>query len=196
MNLKVTQQSVFWLISGKKPQTLCTSYSFCFNRGAGGEGSLSQLPSDETQGTTWTSCHLNACTQAWVDSADPTQRKPQDWQKSPQHNTNKLKNEAREMCFDTFVQISKCSSRVLKWHPQWQTLLMAYPICGEKEGQIWRFIPKNLDLHWRVSVMTTQTKTFFYFFYWAGMSRGKLALTLHSPYLKNKVTCGIMSYVW
>lgn len=46
------------------------------------------------------------------------------------------KMEGEKYVFDTFVQVGKCSSRVLKWHPQWQALLMTYPICEETGGQI------------------------------------------------------------
>lgn len=35
---------------------------------------------------------------------------------------------------DTFVKVGNCCSRVLKWHPQWQALLMAYSVC-ERGGK-------------------------------------------------------------
>lgn len=35
----------------------------------------------------------------------------------------------------TFVEVGNCCSSVLKWHPQWQGLLMAYSIC-ERERKI------------------------------------------------------------
>lgn len=102
-------------------------------------------------------------TQARVESADPTQRKPQDWQKNLLSTIQINWKMEREMCFDTFVQISKCSSRVLKWHPQRQTLLMAYPICGKKKGQIRWFLPKKQTYNYNKShsMMTTETKKLF-----------------------------------
>ncbi len=50
------------------------------------------------------------------------------------HHAQKHKSGERRLVLDTFVEVGNCCSRVLKWHPQWQALLMAYSVCGRRRG--------------------------------------------------------------
>lgn len=124
----------------KKQKTLCTFYSFCFNTGSRSPQVRCKVQPGQAailMHQTTSCTHFHTWSQFEVANSPILQMHVFGlWKKAAWctqfNNSNKLKNGKREMCFDTFVQISKCSSRVLKWHPQWQTLLMAYPICGEK----------------------------------------------------------------
>lgn len=88
------------------------------------------------------------------------------------------KMEREKSSFDTFVEVGKCSSGVLKWHPQWQTLLMAYPICGERGGgQIWH---TAFLIHPNSAVLLVLQQLFGY------EQRRPASPTRHWPYLRTK----------